>query len=355
MNILLIVPYPKNQAPSQRFRIEHFLDDFEKANITYQYEPFINESTWKVLYQSKNSFKKLVGIINGFLNRIRLLFKLKKYDYVYLHREASPLGPPVFEFIIAKILKKKIIYDFDDAIWLPNTSQQNKIAASLKWHHKVASICKWSYKISCGNGYLAEYAKRFNENVFIIPTVVETDTRHAIIKKHTEKNYPIIGWTGSHSTLPYLDELIPILKELEKNYSFEFLVIANQNPKLPLKNFRFIKWNEETEIEDLSQIDIGVMPLPNNQWTKGKCGFKAIQYMALGIPAVVSPVSVNKKIVNHQINGFLCENESDWKNTLTQLLINSSLREKMGISAREKIKSDYSVSAIKDDFFSLFS
>jgi len=355
-HILFLAPYPLAQAPSQRFRFEHFLPILKKHNYQYTFSSFLDENTWNILYQSGKALQKVKGIFKGFLRRFLLLFQLNKFDFVFIHREASPLGPPIFEFLIAKVWRKKIIYDFDDAIWLPNTSQENRIAAALKWNKKVKSICKLSWKVSCGNEYLAAYARQYSEQVEIIPTVVDTEKQHYPHQKNQGTEKVVLGWTGSHSTLVYLEALIPVFQFLEQELGdkIEVLVIANKNPELPLNNFRFLKWNKETEMKDLSKLDIGVMPLFNTQWSKGKCGFKAIQYMALAIPALVSPVSVNTKIVSDGIDGFHCNTEEEWKINLLELVNNETKRKRMGTLARQKIVNSYSVSAITENFLTLF-
>ncbi|MCG8322230.1 MAG: glycosyltransferase family 4 protein [Cytophagales bacterium] len=357
MKIVFLVPYPTRQAPSQRFRFEQYLHFFNHQRIRYDIAPFLDEATWKILYQRGKFKSKLWGIIKSLIKRkFLVLFGLFEYDYVFIHREAAPVGPPVFEWWIAKVLKKKIIYDFDDAIWLPNTSQTNRLAARLKWHNKVGSICKWSYKISAGNDYLFDYAGQFNKNVVLNPTTIDTENLHnpVLYPQPKKLGKPVIGWTGTHSTLPYLKMLVPILQKLEKQFYFTFLIISNQPPDLPLKSIEFLPWNKETEIEDLLKIDIGVMPLSEDQWSKGKCGFKALQYLSLNIPALVSPVGVNSKIVRHGENGFLCATEAEWNENLKKLLVDIDLRQRLGRKGRKDIILNYSVLANRDNFMHLY-
>ena len=153
MRILFLIPYPPGRAPSQRFRFEQYLDALTAHGHQYRLAPFLSVATWNILYKPGQAAAKALGILSGFARRAGLLFAVPDYDFVFVHREAAPVGPPVFEWLIAKVLGKKIIYDFDDAIWLANTSEANKIAAGVKWHHKVADICRWAYKNSCGNTY----------------------------------------------------------------------------------------------------------------------------------------------------------------------------------------------------------
>jgi glycosyltransferase involved in cell wall biosynthesis len=356
MQILFLIPYPLGGAPSQRFRFEQYFKVLKKHGLTFDYQCFIDGKTWKILYKKGYFFQKALGILVGFLRRIKILFFLNKYDFVFIHREAAPLLPPVFEYLIACVSRKKIIFDFDDAIWLPNTSEQNRISAFLKFHQKTGLICKWAYKVSAGNDFLCDYARAFTQNVVLNPTTIDTKlhkTMHPIEQKCTK--FITIGWTGSHSTMKYLDSLVPILQEIETNYAVEFLVISNQNPHLRLLNFKFVQWNKETEIEDLSKIQIGVMPLTDDEWARGKCGFKALQYMSLGIPALASPVGVNTKIIKHGENGFLCGTDEEWKNTLIRLIENENLRTQIGINSIQTIENEYSVKANEGNFLSLFT
>jgi glycosyltransferase involved in cell wall biosynthesis len=150
-------------------------------------------------------------------------------------------------------------------------------------------------------------------------------------------------------------ELYDVISDLEKKYEFEFLVISDESPELDLKSFRYLKWNKTTEIEDLLKMDVGVMPLKDDLWANGKCGFKALQYMSLGIPALVSPVGVNTKIVDHGINGFICSNQQDWSNNLEKLLLDENLLQEISKATRQKIENNYSVKSNSQNFIHLFS
>lgn len=353
--VLFLLPYPLHRAPSQRFRVENLLFLLDEQGIPYTLAPFMTEETWRILYRNGALVQKAFSIMRSYVNRkLLVLFKAYRYDYIFIHREAAPLGPPVMEWLLAKVLRKKIIYDFDDAIWIPNTSAQNKIAAAVKAFWKVRYICRWSYKISAGNNYLADFARRSGARTIVrIPTVVNTDTRYNRTKEHHE-GLITIGWTGSHSTLKFLDELMPVLQELQEQYPFRFLVIADKKPELPLSDWTFCPWNEQTEIEDLLKIDIGVMPLVDDAWSEGKCGFKLIQYLSLGIPAVASPVGVNKSIIEQGSNGYLAKDAGAWKEALKSLLSDRQLRTKMGAEGRHKMVAEYSIASQKDAFLGLF-
>ncbi|MEK6480106.1 glycosyltransferase family 4 protein [Catalinimonas sp. 4WD22] len=351
--IVFLCPYPQGEAPSQRFRFEQYLDILTQKGYRYRVEGFLDKKTKRILYQPGHAIKKLLGVFKGFLRRFLLLPSLSRADYVFIHREATPLGPPFIEWIIAKVLKKKIIYDFDDAIWLPDSSGVNQFMVLLKWQQKVASICRWSYKISCGNDYLRSFARQYNAQVVLNPTTIDTEHYHKQLKNQAD--IPItIGWTGSHSTMKYLYPIEGVLQNLARKYDFRFVVISDRPPEMKLENLHFIPWKEVSEVEDLLQLHIGIMPLPDDAWAKGKCGFKALQYLSLGIPALVSPVGVNAKIVAQGVNGYLCSSDQEWYDGLSKLLNDQELRRRMGTAGRKKVEEEYSVKANTRNFLGLF-
>lgn len=352
--IIILAPYPRNGAPGQRFRYEQYLSFLAEKNIRYRYFSFLDVKTNLLLYKPGQHLNKVLGVLKGFCKRIMVLFKVSSYDYVFIFREAAPLGPPIVEWIIAKILKKKIIYDFDDAIWLPNTSEVNKPIAWIKFHNKVNYICKWAYKVSGGNRYLCAYALKFNGKVILNPTTIDTVNHHNKVKNQHSKEF-VIGWTGTHSTMVYLNEVVPVLKRLEDKIKFKFLVISNRKPDFELNSLEFRPWKEETEIKDLLEFNVGLMPLTKDKWAEGKCGFKALQYMALGIPALVSPVGVNKEIINNGIDGFLCSTLEEWERSILLLHKDVLMREKIGKNARIKVEANYSVNSNRDNFLNLFN
>jgi glycosyltransferase involved in cell wall biosynthesis len=354
--ILFVVSFPKKLHSSARFRVELYEKIMEENRFSYDTEYFWSSRMYKILYSQGNTISKVVGLITGFAKRFLLLFKVIKYDYIFILREATPIGPPFFEWVCAKVLNKKVIYDFDDAIWVMQASKNNSIVKFVKAAWKVKLICKWAYKVSIGNKYLYDYATMYSNNVVLNPTCVVTERIHNIIKDQSiDGKKVVIGWTGSFSTLIFLNDILDALRELETEYSFEFLVIADQNPQLPLKNFIYKEWNEASEITDLLQCNIGVMPLYDTEYAKGKCGFKLIQYMSLGIPVVASPVGVNEQIVDEGKNGFLCKTKQEWVSALQKLLVDNNLRTQMGSDGRRKIEQFYSIESNKNNFLSLFS
>ncbi len=294
-----------------------------------------------------------MGIIGGFIRRFLTLFTLSAYDFIYIHREAAPIGPPIFEWLISKVFRKKIIYDFDDAIWVKIASDANPKVANLKCSWKVSKICKYSKTVSVGNDFLAEYAKKYCNDVRIIPTVVNTETYHNRLRDQSNGKL-VIGWTGTFTNLYNLQLITNVIQKLQKKHDFNFLIIADRDPKLKELKYTYHKWNLKTEIEDLLQMHIGIMPLINSEVEKGKCGFKAIQYMSLGIPAVVSPVGANRNVVEDGKTGYWAEKDQEWEERLERLILDEQLRIQLGTNGREKIIKEYAVKVQKNNFFQLF-
>ena len=257
--ILLLVPYPLHESPSQRFRFEQYFDALQQNGYQYKVQSFLDSDNWRIFFSNRGGLSKLGVLAVGFAKRIKILFKSPMYDFIFIHREAAPIGPPFLEWILTKVFRKKIIYDFDDAIWLTDRENESWILKRVKWRSKVSSICKWAYKVSCGNEYLCDYALQFNKNVIYNPTTIDTENLHNRALYEVDKrpeNKVRIGWTGSHSTVKYLQEIEVVLKKVLHDYgNVELRVIGDKAPLLTsIPDVKFIPWNGVTEIKDLLQI-----------------------------------------------------------------------------------------------------
>ncbi len=352
--IYFLTPYPKQAAPSQRFRFEQYFDFLENEGYNCEVYPFYSFESWQLLYSQGNQLKKALVVIGSFMKRFGILFKIRKADHLFIHREIAHVGPPIFEWIIANVLRRKYVYDYDDAIWLPNYSETNARFHRIKAYWKVKYCIKWADQVVCGNVFLENYAKKYNQNTRIIPTTIDTENYHNLTCDHNVKPV-VIGWTGTHTTMRYLDDLIPVIKKLENKFDFEFLIISNEAPLYDVRSLKYIKWTKENEIQDLTKIHIGVMPLVSDIWSEGKCGFKGLQYMALEMATIMSPVGVNTTIIEHGNNGFLANSEEEWEHFLTILLESETLRRTIGQKGRQTIIEKYSVRANNKYYLELFT
>ncbi|MGB0423502.1 MAG: hypothetical protein ACPGED_04245, partial [Flavobacteriales bacterium] len=208
--ILIICPYPLGKAPSQRFRFEHYIDHLQEAGHSCEVKPFLSEKTWEIFYLKGHWFRKIAGLISGLLSRLVFLFQLHQYDCMLVHREESPVGFPFLSFAFAKLSKKPLYYDFDDAVWMSNVSKGNRKVEFLKNYKNPIRLMRWATSCIGGNAYLKEYASKYCKNSICIPSVVNLKLAHRGSKQQEET--PVaIGWTGSHSTLPFLESIRGVL------------------------------------------------------------------------------------------------------------------------------------------------
>ena len=354
MKIAFFAPYPRNTVASQRFRFEQYFSALEKKGITCRHYPFYSRRAFNVLYRKGYFFKKFAGVMTGFIRRLVQILRSLESDITFVHREMAPLGPPILEWMLIIFFRKKIIYDFDDALWISDKPSKKGWLRKIRWNKKIAWICRKSYRISAGNAYLADFAARYNPSVIINPTTIDM-SGIGNIRSAQNTDVVTIGWTGSHTTLKYLDAIREPLREILSQYKMTRLVIiCNRRPEWELNNMTYVKWKETTEWEDLSRIQIGLMPLPDDPWTRGKCGFKILEYFAVGIPALASPVGINAQLIDNGKNGFLCEDENDWVKNLDQLIREPLLRSSMGETGRKLVEDKFSLNANLETFLSLF-
>ena len=272
------------------------------------------------------------------------------YDAVFIHREAYPFGGAIVESALSA-MRKPVIFDFDDAIFLPNTSEHNIYIERFKKPGKIADIVRVSSAVIVGNAYLAEYAGRYNTNVVTIPSSIDTDLYGPDAVKEPRKDI-VIGWIGSTTTRNFLYDVEMAFAGISEKYpdvTFKF-VGANFYSDV-IKKVINKEWNYSEELDDIRSFDIGIMPMPDNDWTRGKCGFKAILYMGCGIPVVCSPVGANLDIVKDGVGGFFARSADEWIKYLSMLIEDKALREKMGQSGRQIAVSKYSVSANAPIFY----
>lgn len=342
MKVLFIVPYPFNSAPSQRLKFEQYFSYFEKAGIRCIVQPFMSEAFYKIVYKKNMYIEKIFYTLCGYARRIYGMVNSLEFDLIYLHLEAAPLGPPVFEYVF-KLLNKPIIYDIDDVVFLPHYSAANKLIKYIDNPRKTFSILKISNHIIVVTNYLKECALKYNKNVTFIPPTIDTDKY--CLKEDYHKNGQIcIGWSGSRTTSVYLNKLENVLKTLSKKYDVKIKVIGNSDFQMyGLSSFQSQEWKLDSEIKDLHEIDIGLYPLPNKEWILGKGGLKALQYMGLGIPVVCSRIGACLEFVKDGVNGFLAESDEEWIKKISFLVEDLELRRKIGLAGRKTVEEKFSV------------
>ena len=340
--LLIIAMHRPQRSPGQRYRFEQYIKDLENEGVHCTLRFLLNEKDDHLFYSKGNYIQKARILIRSYYQRMRHLREAKNYDLVFIYREALVTGSLFFE---RALFRKSIpfVLDFDDAIWNNNTSIDNQKFSFLKNPKKLEQQCKWASMVFVGNEYLATYAKKYNHQVYVMPTTIDLE-QYAEVKTHYQTEVVTIGWTGSHTTLAYYEELKPVFLELKKKYGakIRFALIGDARYSDPALELQGIAWNESTEAHDLLAFDIGVMPLPDNEWTRGKCGCKGLQYMGVGIPAVMAAVGTNTEIIDHGKNGLLAYTNDDWFNHLSALIDSEELRKELGMNGRKSLEERYS-------------
>ncbi len=350
MKVIFLVQYPP-EGPSSRLRVWQYLTYLEKFGVRSHYRPFMSSAFYKIVFQQGHLWLKMYYFIGSVIRRLLDIFSVKKYDLVFVQKEVFPFGPPIFESIVVKVFKKPLIYDFDDAIFLKDKSKYNSLIQLLKNPQKVSKIIQMSTCVIAGNKYLQEYATKHNRNVYVIITPVDTEKYRVKIKKR-DKAKVVIGWIGTHSTSKYLLPLRGVFQKLIKKYpNLLIRVIGGRDLSKEIPEAQFWRWDLKREVEDLATFDIGIMPLPEDEWSKGKCGYKVLQYMAVGIPVVCSPVGINKEIVKEGVNGLLASSQEEWFHKLSTLIENPGERIKMGRRGREITQTQYSLNVCLPLFY----
>jgi glycosyltransferase involved in cell wall biosynthesis len=260
---------------------------------------------------------------------------------VYLLREAALLGPPLFERRLARS-GVPLVFDFDDAVFIPYVSHSNGYLSYLKFPGKTRTTCRLAAHVMAGNDYLANYARAVNPRVTIVPTTIDTEKYTVQPRLESENDVPVIGWSGSYSTAQHLSTLRGALKQLAQRERFRLRVIGAPGYQIEGVDVEALPWRSESEVADLRPFDIGIMPLPDDKWSRGKCGLKALQYMALGVPTICSPVGVNSEIIRDGHNGLLASSDDEWVEKLTRLLRSPEERARLGRAGRQTVEERYS-------------
>jgi len=343
IRVLGLVPYPLGGAPGQRYRVEQWSEYLGEHGISIDFVPFGRPRLARMLYERGRYLAKALEMTRGLAARVAEAWSASRYDAVLVQREACLVGPAWAERLAHRRCPA-LVYDFDDAVYLPYRSPTHAYLSYLKFPWKTRALCRLASAVIVGNAHLAAFARRYNDAVHVVPSTVSLRAYRP--RPPLPGRAPaVIGWTGSHSSAQYLRLVFPALQELRHRREFRLLVIGVDGVEVPGVEVESRPWRAASEAEDLWNMDVGIMPLPDEPWAQGKCGMKALQYMGVGIPAVVSPIGVNREIVQHGVNGLQATTTAEWVESLEHLLADPALRSKLGSAARATVETRYSAEA----------
>lgn len=341
MKIIFLTRYGRLGA-SSRMRFLQFLPWFEPAGLKCTVAPLVDDAQLQARYQ-KGGYQ-LFGLLQAYWRRIRTLMQRHSFDVVWIEKEALPWLPAWFERGL--LCGVPYVLDYDDAIF-HNYDLHSSAWVRHFFGRRIDRLMAGARLVLAGNAYLAKRARDAGAPwVEIVPTVIDLD-RYSIKPTSAPSVDALrIVWIGSPSTVRYLTMLREPLAVLRQKFAFKLRVIGGGVIDLPGVDSEFVQWAEATEVASIQACDIGVMPLLDSPWERGKCGYKLIQYMACGLPVVASPVGVNGKLVRMGENGFLADSPSGWVDTLGRLLSDAALRQQMGKAGRKLVEAEYCIQQV---------
>lgn len=335
MNDVLFLPISGPQGASSRYRVYQFLPSLAEAGIAY------------ALHLPPDSPRSGIRrLLASFRERQEIQRRAIESRAVYIQKRLLP------QSLIDKLAERPLAFDFDDAIFTSPRGDrsfwtQRRTEARLRHTLSAADL------VLVGNRYLFDYAAQYARNTVHLPTVV--DLARYPPKSHAAREEIVIGWIGHSVNHPYLTGLEQILRKLSARQRIRLLVVSDRDFSIPGVAVENRRWSEAGEVADILDMDVGVMPMPDDSWSKGKCGLKAIQYMAAGIPVVCSAVGANTEIVRDGVDGYCVASTSDWEAGLNELCQHAELRQSMGEMARQRVVSNYSLAIATPPFLDAIS
>ena len=342
--ILVICPHPENVAPGQRLKYEQYFNYWREHGFEVTVSPFFSDRMQSILYNKSNKIEKVFWVLRAYLKRIATVFSLKRYDLIYVFLWVTPFGYPLMEKLYVSI-NPNMVYDIDDAIFMKAESLVNRSIDFIRGRSKPFFLMKHAKHVIACTPFLTEVASTYNSNVTDISSTINTET-YIPVNKFSNDHKLVLGWSGSHSTSPFLYLLKDMLLELNERIPFKLLVMGDASFNINGLDIESIPWSLENEIPTLQRFDIGLYPLPlDNKWVLGKSGLKALQYMAVGIPVVATAIGANYRIMEEGRTGFLVKSKAEWIEKLEILMKNPGLRQNIGLAARKNVEENYSIHA----------
>jgi glycosyltransferase involved in cell wall biosynthesis len=311
----------------------------------------MDQKMWSVVFEPGHLLAKIAGTLRGYARRFRDLFRLRQYHLVYTHMWVTPLGPPLFEWLVLR-LSRSLVFDLEDSVLDGKGSGEgnpNPLLALLRGAGKARLLVREADHVIASSPELAERCRQQNRRgaSTYITSSVDTD-RFVPVNDYVNDRVPVIGWTGTFSSRPYLDLLRPVFLALAKERRFKLRVIGNFDYELPGVDLEVLRWSAEQEVAQLQAIDIGVYPLPlgDEAWVSGKSGLKAIQYMAFALPCVATAIGNTPRVVRHGVTGLLVRTDKEWIEALRKLIDQPDLRRRLGQNARQDVLDRYARTAV---------
>ncbi|MEZ4415142.1 MAG: glycosyltransferase family 4 protein [Gemmatimonadota bacterium] len=352
MRVVAFAPYPE-RGPSTWFRLAQFRTALEQRGVDLQLEPFLTDSDYLDLYGGASEPARVGLLLRAWRRRWHRIGLLRSDEVVVVQRELAPLGG----HLLLRRLRPRpggLVYDFDDALYLSGPGRHRLAALLRRPGRATDDLCRTADQVFAGNATLAEHAREARgsgEGVRVVPTVVDAG-RYRPAPKPPSDGRAVVGWVGSHTALPYLEGLYSHLAAVASEHPFRFRVVCNRPPATPPAplELEFEQWTPERRVACVQELDIGLYPVTDDAWSRGKCGLKAIEYMACGLPVVCSPVGVLKEMVQDGVSGVHARDGVEWRQALLTLLRDPERQRSLGRAGRSRVETHYSIEAVIDDW-----
>lgn len=335
IRVLALASYPIESA-SSRHRITQFIEPLRRRGIDVTFSPFLDASLFADLYAPGRIWRHWPRLLLATIRRLGAIIRAARADVVFVQREAMLFGAPLIEYTIARVLRRPMILDLDDATWLPFRSPvYGRLAALMKGSGKTERLIRWSTAVTCGNPNIVADVRARGAEAILVPSSVDTRLFHP---RETTNEVPVIGWIGTHTTYPFLERLMPVFDRLAREHRFALTVIGSGRADVDTR-----PWSMRSEAEDFRSFDIGVYPLTDDEWNARKSGLKAVQYMASGVPFVMSPIGIGATLGVRDETHFLATTDDEWLIALRRLLTDAELRKRMGQAGRKFAEEHHSL------------
>lgn len=340
MKVLFLTRYPIEGA-SSRYRVYQYLPHLERMGVICEAESFMDAEFYRLSFSPGKTIQKIYYTFISSARRIRTLMRHREYDLIYMQRELFPFGPPLVE----RWLKRRgarLVFDYDDALFIKKPSRHNPISTLLRSSEKVWKIFAISDCVVAGNDWLRDMAAQKCARAVTID--VAEDAKRIPEKRLRDSDDPVlIGWLGSQSTVKYIRLVEDVLRQIHAKFSnTRFEIVGGGEFDLPGLPLTHTDWSLQAEVEALTRFDIGLMPLPLEEWSRGKSGGKARTYMASGIAVVCTRIGYNNVLIDDGKTGFLCQTPEEWMEALSKLICDPALRKRVGDAARAHVAERFS-------------
>ena len=353
LRVLVLTKYG-DLGPSSRVRFMQYFSGLRQQDLECDCKPLLDNQYIQSSYAGRSV--SLLYLLRHYFRRLKIVCTGKKYDVIWLEAELFPFIPAWIEKLLYRFCRIPVVVNYDDAIFHRYDLGSNWLKKALL-KNKIAAVMRYARTVVVGNAYLERYAHKSGaKHVLRVPTVVDTDLYQPVYSCGKELSQKVrVGWIGTPSTGRFLRAIDSVFKKLALQADIQVCIMGVKEFKLAGVDLEFVSWSAQDEIPFLQSLDIGVMPLDNTPWERGKCGYKLIQYMACGKPVVGTPLEINAEIIENGVNGFWADTEEEWLDALLKLCKDPGLRQKMGQLGHQRVEERYSVEATLPLIFNALS